>query len=57
MKIKLLSGTILDTDEAKAQQMIACGIAKKIEEKKAEPKKAPAKKKTTTKKVKEEASN
>lgn len=50
MKIKLLSGTILDTDEAKAQQMIACGIAKKIEEKKAEPKKAPAKKKTTKKK-------
>lgn len=53
MKIELISGSILDTDEAKAQQMIACGIAKKIEEKKAEPKKAPAKKKTTKKKEEE----
>ena len=50
MRLELITGLILDTDDAKAQHMIACGLAKPIEEqKKAEPKKAPAKK--TTKKA------
>lgn len=51
MKVKLLSGSILSTDEKKAQQMIACGLAKKVEEKKAV--KKTAKKKTTKKKASE----
>lgn len=50
MKLELITGLILDTEDAKAQHMIACGLAKPIhEQKKAEPKKAPAKKKTTKK--------
>lgn len=48
MKVTLLNGSILTTDDKTAQQMIACGLAKAIEEKpKAEPKKA--KKKATKK--------
>lgn len=48
MKVTLLNGSILTTDDARAQQMIACGLASEIEEKpKAEPKKA--KKKATKK--------
>lgn len=53
MKIITITDTILDVDEARAQQMIACGLAKAVEEKK-EQKKAP-KKKTTKKVIKEEA--
>lgn len=48
MKVTLLNGSILTTDDKTAQQMIAWGLAKAIEEKpKAEPKKA--KKKATKK--------
>lgn len=47
MRLELITGLILDTEDAKAQQMIACGLAKAIEEKpKAEPKKATKKKAT-----------
>lgn len=50
MRLELITGLILDTEDAKAQNMIACGLAKPIlEQKKAEPKKAAAKK--TTKKA------
>lgn len=50
MKLELITGLILDTDDAKAQHMIACGLAKPIEEqKKAEPKKKATAKKTTKK--------
>lgn len=48
MKVILPTGQTLTTDDKTAQQMIACGLAKAIEEKpKAEPKKA--KKKATKK--------
>lgn len=48
MKVTLINGSLLETSDATAQQMIACGLAKAIEEKpKAEPKKA--KKKATKK--------
>lgn len=48
MKVILPTGQLLSTDDKTAQQMIACGLAKAIEEKpKAEPKKA--KKKATKK--------
>lgn len=47
MKVTLLNGSILTTDDKAAQQMIAWGLAKAIEEKpKAEPKKATKKKAT-----------
>ena len=48
MKVILPTGQTLTTDDKTAQQMIACGLAKAIEEKpKAEPTKA--KKKATKK--------
>ena len=48
MKVILPTGQTLTTEDKTAQQMIACGLAKAIEEKpKAEPKKA--KKKATKK--------
>ena len=48
MKVTLINGSLFEIDDARAQQMIACGLAKAIEEKpKAEPKKA--KKKATKK--------
>lgn len=48
MKVILPTGQTLTTDDKTAQHMIACGLAKAIEEKpKAEPKKA--KKKATKK--------
>lgn len=47
MKVILPTGQLLSTDDKTAQQMIACGLAKAIEEKpKAEPKKATKKKAT-----------
>lgn len=47
MKVTLLNGSTLTTDDKAAQQMIAWGLAKAIEEKpKAEPKKATKKKAT-----------
>lgn len=47
MKVLLPNGQTLLTDDKTAQQMIACGLAKAIEEKpKAEPKKAQKKKAT-----------
>lgn len=47
MKVLLPTGQTLTTDDKTAQQMIACGLAKAIEEKpKAEPKKATKKKAT-----------
>lgn len=50
MKVILPTGQTLTTDGKTAQHMIACGLAKPIQEqKKAEPKKAAAKKKTTKK--------
>lgn len=48
MKVTLINGSLFEIDDARAQQMIACGLAKAIEEKpKAEPTKA--KKKATKK--------
>lgn len=48
MKVTLMNGSILSTDDKTAEYMISCGLAKAIEEKpKAEPKKA--KKKATKK--------
>lgn len=47
MKVTLINGSLLETSDATAQQMIACGLAKAIEEKpKAESKKATKKKAT-----------
>ena len=33
MKVTLINGSLLETSDATAQQMIACGLAKAIEEK------------------------
>ena len=47
MKVTLINGSLFEIDDARAQQMIACGLAKAIEEKPtAEPKKATKKKAT-----------
>mgnify|MGYP006898618814 CR=1 FL=1 len=44
MKVTLLNGSILSTDDKTAQQMIACGLAKAEEEPKKESKKKTTKK-------------
>lgn len=44
MRLELITGLILDTEDAKAQHMIACGLAKPIQEQKKEPKKKTTKK-------------
>lgn len=47
MKVTLLNGSILSTNDKTAEYMISCGLATKAEEKpKAEPKKAQKKKAT-----------
>lgn len=50
MKIRTITGTLVDLDKKEAEKLIAMGFATAVEE----PKKAPTKK-TTTKKAKKES--